>query len=49
MGSVTAAKVIALVLTLGFSLNEMARSRRFTRDPQRGRRQTKSLSARLPG
>lgn len=49
MGSVTAAKVIALVLTLGFSLNEMARSRRFTRDPQRGRRQAKSLGARFPG
>ena len=43
MGSVTVAKVLVLVLTLGFSLNEMGRSRRSPRGVQRARRGDKSL------
>ena len=41
MGSVTVAKVIALVLTFGFSLNEMARNRRPSRDSGTARKDSK--------
>jgi|LauGreDrversion4_2_1035121.scaffolds.fasta_scaffold01362_11 hypothetical protein len=45
MGSVTIAKVLVLVLTLGFSLNEMARSKRFMRNSQRTRRPARTFDS----
>jgi|GEM_PF-3570589 len=45
MGSVTIAKVLVLVLTLGFSINEMARGKRFMRNSQRTRRPARTYDS----